>query len=139
MKNVLLVFIGFVVGTVSVFLFITHGVEKQLGKNEPVKVETKPEEDIERAKKSFEEFTTSIHDLSSKEVIMPKPEVKTEVGYLFGEKKECEDKGGLFQIDPDFTNYVMGTGYTDDYSVTCIKKYQEGNKNITETIFDYKI
>lgn len=104
MKNVLLVFIGFVVGTIAVSISTTHGVEKQLGKNEPVKVET-----------------------------------KTEIKYFLGEKKECKDKGGLFQIDPDFTNYVMGTGYTDDYSVTCIKKYKEGNKSITETIFDYEI
>lgn len=94
MKNVLLVFIGFVVGTVSVFLFITHGVEKQLGKNEPVKVET-----------------------------------ITEVKYLLGEKKECEDKGGEFDIN-EFPFY---------YRISCLKRYNEGNKSITETIFDYKI
>ena len=94
MKNVLLVFIGFVFGTIAVSISITHGVEKQLGKNEPVKVET-----------------------------------KTEVKYILGEKKECRDKGGEFDIN-EFPFY---------YRISCLKRYNEGNKSIIETIFDYKI
>jgi len=81
-----------------------------------------------------------------------KVETKTEVKYLLGEKKECQDKGGNFRVSffnvenlPEYTSkpgeiYVRGFLRSDyDYSLTCIKKYQEGNKDITETIFDYKI
>lgn len=109
MKNVLLVFIGFVVGTVSVFLFITHGVEKQLGKNEPVEIDS---------------FSV---------------ETKTEVKYLLGEKKECKDKGGEFYVIRNTFSAWSTSTEEYDYRLSCDKYYTEGNKRITETIFDYEI
>lgn len=65
-----------------------------------------------------------------------KPPVKvesiTEVKYLLAEKKECEEKGGIFHINPYAT-------YPKDYKISCKKSYEEGNKIITEIIFDYEI
>ena len=72
---------------------------------------------------------------------MPKPEVKTEVKYILGEKKECEDKGGEFDIRRNFENFNESEGRFEEmtHSLICTKYYEEGNKYITETIFDYKI
>lgn len=70
-----------------------------------------------------------------------KVETKTEVKYLLGEKKECQDKGGELDIRENYTNYdyTLGKFSGYDYSVTCTRYYKEDNKYITETIFDYKI
>lgn len=105
MKDVSLLFLGFIVGCVFSLLFTKQEVKRQLSKNEPVKVET-----------------------------------KIEVKYVLGEKKECEDKGGNLDIRKDYTgyDYTLGKFSGYDYSVTCTRYYEEGNKYIVE-IFDYKI
>lgn len=54
--------------------------------------------------------------------------------YVSAEKKDCKEKGGVFRIYPSFTDYDYS-----GYSITCTKSYKEGSKDITETIFDYKI
>ena len=78
-------------------------------------------------------------------VIEQKPPVEVETGeritfgyggviHFSSEKKDCKERGGVFRIYPSFTDYDY-----DVYSVECTKSYKEGNKDITETIFDYKI
>lgn len=104
MKNVLLVFIGFVVGTISVSLFIKQKIENQ-------------------------------------SIAIPKPsvEVKTEIKYILGEKKECEEKGGEFYVIRNTFSAWSTSTEEYDYRLSCDKYYTEGNKRITETIFDYEI
>lgn len=91
------------------------------------------------------------YNKQKKDVVTEIP--KTEVIYLLGEKKECEDKEGRFIVN--FSNLDIPRKYTpnpneiifttrsriNDYSfeLKCTKEYTEGNKDIIETIFDYKI
>lgn len=76
--------------------------------------------------------------ISSEPAVEVKPLIKPEVTFqkidLSIEKKNCKEKGGEFRIYPSFKYDDY-----DGYSVECTKYYKEGNKDITETIFEYVI
>lgn len=85
-------------------------------------------------------FTYKYYSLDKEPKPETKVEPKTEVKYLLGEKKECQDKGGRFIVNffnQDTPEYIPKSDYS--FELKCIKEYTEGNKDITETIFDYKI
>lgn len=69
-------------------------------------------------------------------------EVKKEVSVL-AEAENCKKAGGKFMAIPDVKNISSTkeeiTFTSNNLNLSCTKFYKEGNKKITETLFEYKL
>lgn len=76
-------------------------------------------------------------------IYVPKIETKIETISLIKEIEECKKVGGVIDTDLGIS-YVISSSkdryinYSDRY-IRCIKNYIDGNKIISETIFNYKL
>lgn len=69
-------------------------------------------------------------------VEIPSQIIEKEISIL-KEQKECKEWGGEFYFD-DGKNYGWRNPEEAKMEFSCTKTYTEGNKEITETLFDYK-